>query len=105
MNELISSPFSRIPAYSGKLDNVKGIIYLKDIIGELNRNEKIEFKDILRSPVVTQPEKNSYTLFQELRKKRIHLALVKSESHLLGLVSIEDIIEEVLGEIYDEYDN
>lgn len=105
MNGLINSPFSRIPAYYGHLDNIKGIIYLKDIIGELNKNGRIDFESILRKPVETHPDRNCQLLFQDLRKKRVHCALVRSEKHMAGIISIEDIIEEVVGEIYDEYDN
>ena len=104
ISSLLRSRFSRIPAYSGHPDNFSGFIYIKDVIGELNRNGEIDFKGIVRPAYVTYPGRNCHHLFQDLRRKRTHCALVKSGRRLVGLVSIEDIIEEIFGEIYDEYD-
>ena len=105
INSLLKSRFSRIPVYSGHLDNIKGLVYLKDVIGELNLSGKLDMEKILRKPYFTDPGRSCQYLFQDLRRKRIHCTLVKNGTRLAGLISVEDIIEEIVGEIYDEYDN
>jgi CBS domain containing-hemolysin-like protein len=104
MEALLSSRYSRIPVYLKKLDNLTGLIYIKDVIGELNRNGRIDFDKILRKAYITYPGRNCHYLFHELRKKRTHCAIVKSGKRVEGIVTIEDLIEELVGEIYDEYD-
>ncbi len=105
MKKLLKSKFSRIPAYRKHLDNITGLIYIKDVIGELNKNKKLNFENILRTPhIIGDADRTCQNLFQELRKKRIHCSLVKGKNRLKGLVAIEDLIEEIVGEIYDEYD-
>ncbi len=105
MGVLSASKFSRVPAYYGKLDNLKGFIYIKDVIGELNSNGKVNFEKILRSPSITRQNKSCRRLFQQMRKERVHGCIVKNKTRVVGIVTIEDLIEEVVGEIYDEYDN
>ncbi|MGM0441028.1 MAG: hemolysin family protein [Elusimicrobiota bacterium] len=105
MKKLLDSKFSRIPAYKKNLDNIEGFIYIKDVIGELNHFDKLNFEKIIRKPHITRDtDRTCQSLFQELRKKRIHCSLVKENGRLLGLVAVEDLIEEIVGEIYDEYD-
>ncbi len=104
INILLKSKYSRVPAYTGRLDKVKGFIYIKDVIGQLNREGKADFKKILRKPKVTRQKKSCQRLFQEMRKERMHACVVKSKNRVVGIVTIEDLIEEVVGEIYDEYD-
>jgi len=103
METIMKSRYSRIPAYTEKLDNIKGFIYVKDVIGMLSKRE-VDFWSILRKPFITYPGRNCQHLFQELRKLRTHCAVVKSRERVAGLVTIEDLIEEIVGEIYDEYD-
>ncbi|MGM0567903.1 MAG: hemolysin family protein [Elusimicrobiota bacterium] len=105
MKKLIECKYSRIPAYSGKLDKLKGFIYVKDVIGQLNDKGSVDFKKILREAKVTRQNKNCRRLFQEMRKERVHICVVKSKKRITGIVTIEDLIEEVVGEIHDEYDN
>ncbi len=104
IRKLRESRFSRIPAYRGRLDNFAGFIYIKDVIGELNRSGKIDCESIMRKAYVTYPGRNCHFLFQDMRRRRKHCAVVKNGTRVTGVVSIEDIIEEIVGEIYDEYD-
>ncbi len=104
MSLIIKSRHSRIPAYRGKLDNLKGFIYVKDVIGELNKSGKVNFEKIMRPVYETYPGRGCHFLFHELRKRRVHCCIVRSGRQVAGLVSIEDLIEEIVGEIYDEYD-
>jgi CBS domain containing-hemolysin-like protein len=97
-----SSGHSRLPVFVETRDNIVGILYVKDILG----NEKEEKVDsLMRQPVLVPETKNAFELLQEFRRDRIHLAVVLDEyGGTAGLISIEDIIEEVFGDIADEYD-
>ncbi|MFW6172844.1 MAG: hemolysin family protein [Elusimicrobiota bacterium] len=104
MDKIITSKYSRIPAYKNGINNIKGFIYIKDVIRELNRKRKFDFDKILRMPLLSNSSDTCLQLFQKLREKRIHSAIVTKKNKVLGIVTIEDIIEEIVGEIYDEYD-
>ncbi len=104
MKNLLKSGYSRIPAYRNKIDNYGGFVYIKDVIGILNSGRRIDFSAIARPAYITFGEENCYNLFKKLRKQRIHIALVKINGKIKGLITIEDLIEEIVGEIYDEYD-
>ncbi len=99
--------YSRIPAYEGRLDNIIGIIYIKDLIKKLKEKniEHISLKEILKEAMFVPETKNIYHLFKEFQAKRVHLAIVIDEyGGVAGLVTMEDILEEIVGEIRDEYD-
>ena len=95
---------SRLPIYSGNRDNIVGILYVKDLIG-IPLDELPPLDDVLRPPVLVPSSKSLASLLAEMRRDRVHLAVVLDEfGGTAGLVSIEDIFEEVFGEIEDEYD-
>ena len=99
--------YSRIPAYEGRLDNIVGIIYIKDLIKKLKEKniEHISLKEILKEAMFIPETKNIYHLFKEFQAKRVHVAIVIDEyGGVAGLVTMEDILEEIVGEIRDEYD-
>ncbi len=99
--------YSRIPAYEGKLDNIVGIIYIKDLIKKLRDKsiDEITLRELLREAMFVPETKNIYHLFKEFREKRIHVAIVIDEyGGVAGLVTMEDILEEIVGDIRDEYD-
>ncbi len=102
---IVESGFSRIPAYEGSLDNVVGVIYVKDALRLLEKRQPVVIRKILH-PVHLVPEtKKVGELLKELQKRRSHLALVIDEhGSLSGLVTLEDLIEQIVGEIQDEYD-
>jgi putative hemolysin len=102
---IVESGFSRIPAYEGSLDNVVGIVYVKDALRLLEKRQPVVIRKILH-PVHLVPEtKKVGELLKELQKRRSHLALVIDEhGSLSGLVTLEDLIEQIVGEIQDEYD-
>jgi len=95
---------SRIPVYSGNMDNIVGVVYARDLLRAWQRNSQLEIGDILRPAYFVPPGKKCNELFQEFREKRIHAALIKEKEKILGLVTMEDLIEEILGEIIDEFD-
>ena len=95
---------SRLPIYAGNRDNIIGILYVKDLIG-IPLDELPPIQSLLRQPVLVPASKSLASLLAEMRRDRVHLAVVLDEfGGTAGLVSIEDIFEEVFGEIEDEYD-
>jgi magnesium and cobalt exporter, CNNM family len=102
---MVEGGFSRIPVYDETIDNVLGVIYVKDALRLLERRQPVVIRKILH-PVHFVPEtKKVGALLKELQKRRTHLALVVDEhGSLTGLVTMEDLLEEIVGEIQDEYD-
>jgi len=102
---IVESGFSRIPAYEGSLDNVIGLVYVKDALRLLEKRQPVVIRKVLH-PVQLVPEsKKVGQLLKELQKRRSHLAMVVDEhGSISGLVTLEDLIEEIVGEIRDEYD-
>ena len=99
--------FSRVPVYGRNLDEIMGVLYAKDLLGD-GRQKKFEeggLRSILRKPHFVPQGKKLDVLFKELQRQRIHLAVVVDEyGETVGLVTLEDILEELFGEIYDEHD-
>ncbi len=102
---VVDGGFSRYPVFDGGLDDIKGVLYEKDLLGIRERSKEIKLKDLLR-PVYFVPEtKKIDALLKELQRRRMHMAIVINEyGNAEGLVTMEDIIEEIVGEIEDEYD-
>lgn len=95
--------FSRLPVYAGAIDNVVGIVYLKDILALHVAARPFEAAAVLRKPYIVPPNKNVSVLLREMRERRIHLALIGDEyGGIDGLVTMEDLIEEIVGDIHDE---
>lgn len=95
--------FSRLPVYAGTIDNIVGIVYLKDILAIQVSGQPFRMDQVLRKPYVVPPNKNVSVLLKEMRERRIHLALVGDEyGGIDGLVTMEDLIEEIVGDIRDE---
>jgi len=105
IDTVIESGFSRFPVYDGSIDNIKGVLYEKDLLNIRDKLQDIQLKDLLR-PVYFVPEtKKIDTLLKELQRRRMHMAIVINEyGNVEGLVTMEDVIEEIVGEIEDEYD-
>jgi CBS domain containing-hemolysin-like protein len=105
---IISKGHSRIPIFEGKIDNVVGGVYAKDLLkfwGKDKDEEAIPLEKVMRQPYFIPETKRLEELLKEFKRKRVHMAIVVDEyGGLSGLVTIEDLIEEVFGEIEDEYD-
>jgi putative hemolysin len=100
-----SAGYSRYPVYRGRLDNIEGILHSKDIIGYLIDNKDIIIKDILRKPFFVPELASLEKVLLQMQEKAAHMALVVDEfGNVDGLVTLEDIIEEIVGEIQDEHD-
>jgi putative hemolysin len=102
---MVESGFSRIPVYDGSPDNMIGLVYIKDALRLLEKRQPVVLRKIVH-PIHLVPEtKKVGALLKELQKRRTHMALVIDEhGSLVGLVTMEDLLEEIVGEIQDEYD-
>lgn len=98
---------SRIPLYEGTLDNITAILYAKDLLKYWGDDiSTLDVKSIARQPFYTPETKNLEELLQEFRRRRVHLAIVIDEyGGTSGLVTIEDLLEQIVGDIQDEYDS
>jgi len=99
--------FSRIPVYKDDFDHVTGILYVKDLIGHLKEVDDFEWQSLIRTDIIYVPEsKKIDDLLKEFQSKRFHIAIVVDEyGGSSGIVTLHDILEEVLGEIKDEFDD
>ncbi|MFP4373449.1 MAG: hemolysin family protein [Spirochaetaceae bacterium] len=98
--------FSRFPVYKDTIDNVVGILYAKDLIKYLTSREDINIERIIRRPYFVPESKRLDSLLREMRRKRVHIAVAVDEyGGVSGVVCLEDIIEEIVGDIQDEFDN
>jgi len=102
---IIESGFSRIPVYSDTLDNIKGLLYAKDILPYMNERDGFKWQDLLRAPYFVPETKKINILLKELQIKKIHMAIVIDEyGGTSGIITLEDILEEIVGDITDESD-
>jgi putative hemolysin len=106
LNTIRSAGYSRYPVYRGRLDSVEGIIYGKDVVGYLIDNKEFAIKDILRKALFVPESASLEKVLRQMQEKAVHMALVVDEyGNVDGLVTLEDIIEEIVGEIQDEHDD
>jgi gliding motility-associated protein GldE len=105
IKEIIDNGYSRIPVYEESIDTIKGVLYVKDLLPHLNKTT-FNWTSILREPFFVPENKKLDDLMVEFQTKKVHLAVVVDEyGGTSGLVSLEDIIEEIVGDISDEYDD
>ncbi len=105
VEEIVANGYSRIPVYQDNMDNIKGILYVKDLLPYLNEKE-FDWTSLLRDPFFVPENKKLDDLMSEFQEKKVHLAVVVDEyGGTSGLVSLEDIIEEIVGDISDEFDD
>jgi gliding motility-associated protein GldE len=103
--EITDSGFSRIPVYSGSFDTVKGILYAKDVLPYTNNPANFKWQALLRPPYFVPETKKINELLKEFQTRKIHMAVVIDEyGGTSGIVTLEDILEEIVGEISDESD-
>lgn len=101
---VVEDGHSRFPVYEEQIDNILGVLYVKDLLKFFKRKD-FEIKNILREPIFVPENKTASDLLKEFKEKRIHFAIVVNEyGTMVGVVCLEDIIEEIVGEIEDEYD-
>ena len=106
IQQIIKSGFSRIPVYSGSFDNVKGILYAKDVLPYTNNPDSFKWQALLRPSYFVPETKKINDLLKEFQLKKMHMAVVIDEyGGTSGIVTLEDILEEIVGEIGDENDD
>lgn len=104
MPQIIERGFSRIPVYDKDLDDVKGLLYVKDLLPHVEKSD-FEWQSLIRPAFFVPENKKINDLFQDFRTKKIHMAIVVDEyGGTSGLVTMEDIVEEIVGDITDEFD-
>ncbi|MDR2375038.1 MAG: hemolysin family protein [Treponema sp.] len=106
LERIAESEHSRFPVYQETIDNVIGILYVKDVLRSLVKNETFNVEKLLRKPFFVPVSKRIDDLLRELRRRRVHIAVVVDEyGGVSGIVCMEDIIEEIVGDIQDEFDH
>ncbi|KAA6334894.1 hypothetical protein EZS27_016838 [termite gut metagenome] len=105
MQCIVENTYSRIPVYSNSRDNIKGILYIKDLLPHLNVQDDFSWQSLVRSAYFVPETKMIDDLLRDFQENKIHIAIVIDEfGGTSGIVTMEDIIEEIVGEIQDEYD-
>ncbi len=106
MKVVVDSGYSRLPVYDGTQDNIRGVLYSRDLLPYVGREaECIEWQKLLREPYFVPESRMIDDLLEDFRKLKIHMAIVVDEfGGTQGLVTMEDVLEEIVGDINDEYD-
>lgn len=103
---IIENAYSRIPVYSGNRDNIKGVLYIKDLLPHLGKGSNFRWQSLIRPAYFVPETKMIDDLLRDFQSNKIHIAIVVDEfGGTSGIVTMEDIIEEIVGEIHDEYDD
>ncbi|MBP7792457.1 MAG: HlyC/CorC family transporter [Candidatus Goldbacteria bacterium] len=105
LDVVIEEGYTRMPVYKGNIDNIVGVIYTKDMLGMIKNRGLIVFQDLIRIPYFVPETKYVDDLLKEFKKGKIHMAIVVDEfGGTAGMITLEDILEEIVGDIKDEYD-
>ena len=103
---IVENAYSRIPIYADTRDNIKGVLYIKDLLPHLNKGDNFRWQSLIRPAYFVPETKMIDDLLRDFQANKIHIAIVVDEfGGTSGIVTMEDIIEEIVGEIHDEYDD
>ena len=106
MDKINKSGFSRIPIFNETIDKIEGILYIKDLIAHIEKDDDFAWQELLRPGYFVPENKKVDSLLKDFQEQRVHMAIVVDEyGGTSGLITMEDIIEEIVGEINDEYDD
>lgn len=106
MGVILESGYSRIPVYTLSFDNVLGILFIKDLLPHLNDADDFNWNDLIRKPFFVPENKKIDDLLKEFQTKKVHMAVVVDEyGGSSGLITLEDVLEEIVGDITDEFDD
>lgn len=106
MDKINKSGFSRIPVFSDTIDKIEGVLYIKDLLPYVEQDEHYEWQKLLRPGFFVPENKKIDALLKDFQEKRVHMAIVVDEyGGTSGLITLEDVIEEIVGEINDEFDD
>ena len=102
---VVDNNYSRIPVYQDSIDNIRGILYIKDLLPHLSKPDTFRWQSLIRPPYFVPETKKIDDLLREFQENKVHIAIVVDEfGGTSGLITLEDILEEIVGEINDEYD-
>ena len=102
---IVENNYSRIPVYQDNSDNVRGILYIKDLLPHLHKPASFRWQSLIRPPYFVPETKKIDDLLREFQENKVHIAIVVDEfGGTSGIVTLEDVLEEIVGEINDEYD-
>jgi CBS domain containing-hemolysin-like protein len=105
MDKINKNGYSRVPIYKETIDKIEGVLYIKDLLVHIEQDEHFEWISLLHQPYFVPENKKIDDLLADFQEKRVHMAIVVNEyGETEGLVTMEDIIEEIVGEINDEFD-
>ncbi|MCF0242828.1 MAG: HlyC/CorC family transporter [Treponema sp.] len=105
LEKVISSGHSRFPVYSDSVDNVIGVLYVKDLLKHLSKDDPLELSKIIRKAYFVPESKRIDSLLREFKRHHLHIAIAIDEyGGISGIITMEDIIEEIVGDIQDEFD-
>jgi CBS domain containing-hemolysin-like protein len=103
---ILEAGYSRMPVYQTDLDNVIGILYIKDLLPHLEKEEQFAWIELIRKPLFTPENKKIDDLLKEFQEKKMHMAIIVDEyGGACGLITLEYILEEIVGDITDEFDD
>lgn len=106
MEVILDSGYSRIPVYEDNFDHVKGILYIKDLLPHIDKPTEFSWSDLIREPFYVPENKKIDDLLKEFQDRKMHMAIVVDEfGGTSGIITLEDVIEEIVGEISDEFDD
>ena len=106
LTHIVDKGYSRIPVYEEQLDQIKGLLYVKDLLPFVDASDNFRWQDLIRTPFFVPESKKIDDLLKEFQQRRIHLAIVVDEfGGTSGVISLEDVLEEIVGEISDEFDD
>lgn len=106
MDKINKSGYSRIPVYSETIDHIEGILYIKDLLPHIDHDEDFQWQSLVRKGFFIPENKKIDSLLKDFQQRRVHMAIVVDEyGGTSGLVTLEDLIEEIIGEINDEFDD
>jgi len=106
MEQILAAGYSRAPVYKETFDNIVGIIYIKDLLAHLDKGREYHWQELMRKPFFVPESKKIDDLLREFQQRKIHLAVVVDEyGGMSGIVTLEDVIEEIVGDISDEFDD
>ena len=106
MDKINKNGYSRVPIYKENIDKIEGILYIKDLLKHIDQDEKFDWISLIHQPYFVPENKKIDDLLYDFQEKRVHMAIVVNEyGETEGLITMEDIIEEIVGEINDEFDD
>ena len=102
---VVENNYSRIPVYQGSIDNIRGILYIKDLLPHLSKPSNFRWQSLIRPPYFVPETKKIDDLLRDFQENKVHIAIVVDEfGGTSGIITLEDILEEIVGEVNDEYD-